>query len=318
MRRRCMMLGIVAGVGLGSAGTSSAAVTIGSDLAPDPVDSVGCGNACTKTNTANPGQLVASPIDGVVVRWRLRGHAGVAQPVDFRLRVLRPNATGTAHTGINSSATRTVSQTSLATHVFPARQAIAAGDAIGLDVGSPAGSFVAQAAPQAGVALAAWMPPIGNGETLPTAPFENADEILVNADVEPDADCDGFGDETQDPSISGGCLPSPPGGTPPGSAPDNEFELGKPKKNKRRGTAKLPVEVPGAGAVELERNKKVKGANATTAGPGTVSLRVKAKGKARKKLNQRGKANVRADVTFTPEGGSPNQRSKRIGLKKRI
>ena len=317
MRRACLMLCLMLGVAIGaiaaSPPASGAAVRIGSDLAPDPVDSIACTNACTKTNTANPGEQITSPIGGVVVRWRLRGSAGLAQPVDFRLRVLRPNASGTAHTAISSSAIRTVSQTSLATHVFPTRQVIAAGDAIGLDVGSPAGNFVAQTAPQAGVGMALWMPPIGNGEALPTDPFEPADEILVNADVEPDADCDGFGDETQDAAISGGCLPSPPS-----EAISNEFEFGKPKKNRRKGTAKLPVDVPGAGEVELARTKKVKGASTRAEAAGPVTIAVKPKGRTRRKLDETGRAKVKAEVTFAPDGGEPNTVAKRIGLRKRV
>jgi hypothetical protein len=214
---------------------AGAAVTIGSDLTPDPMNSVACIGACTKANTANPGQQVSSPIDGVVVRWRLRGQAGIGEPVDFKLRVLRPNAAGTSYTGINSSTTRTVSDTTLTTHVFPAQQAIAAGDLIGLDVGSGAGNFVAETNPMAGVSLAVWgPPPIGDDETLPTSPFEPADEILVNADLEPDCDSDGLGDEMQDPDTSS-CNP-PPSTT---SAPTGQRAAAIKKcKKKFRGKAK--------------------------------------------------------------------------------
>jgi hypothetical protein len=63
-----------------------------------------------------------------------------------------------------------------------------------------------------------WTPPLGNGETR--APANNSDtELLLNADIEPDADTDGFGDETQDQcptnsSTHGPCpTPAPPAAT---------------------------------------------------------------------------------------------------------
>jgi hypothetical protein len=105
----------------------------------------------------------------------------------------------------------------------------------------------------------------------------------------------------------------------------NEFSFGKVKRNKKRGTAKLPVEVPGPGEVELAKTKKVKKdteqIELTTAGTGqdgiVVKLTVKPRGKAKKKLNSKGKATVKANVTYTPDRGSPNTEDKKIKLVKR-
>jgi hypothetical protein len=44
---------------------------------------------------------------------------------------------------------------------------------------------------------------------------------------------------------------------------------------------------------------------------------IKPKGKAKKKLNAKGKAKVTANVTYTPDGGDPNTQSKKIKLVKR-
>ena len=107
----------------------------------------------------------------------------------------------------------------------------------------------------------------------------------------------------------------PPGDGP--TAPSNEFTFDKPKKNKRRGTAKLPVDVPGPGLVELTRTRKLKGAEETAAAAGEVRLSVKPKGKARKALGAKGKAKVIAEVTFTPDGGEANTESKRLKLVKK-
>ena len=103
--------------------------------------------------------------------------------------------------------------------------------------------------------------------------------------------------------------------TPP--EPSNEFSFGKVKKNKKRGTAKLTVIVPGPGGLELAKTKKVKGDEERTEAQGSVKLAVKSRGKAKRKLNRRGKAKVRAEVTYTPDGGQPNTDSKKVKLVKK-
>ena len=99
--------------------------------------------------------------------------------------------------------------------------------------------------------------------------------------------------------------------------PPSTFSFAKAKKNKQRGTARLGVRVPGSGEVDLAKTNKVKPASKRAAGSGNVQLKIKPKGKAKKQLRKRGKAKVRAKVTYTPDGGEPNTRSKRLTLKKR-
>jgi len=97
----------------------------------------------------------------------------------------------------------------------------------------------------------------------------------------------------------------------------DEFGFGKVKRNKRKGTAKLTVLVPRAGAVELAASKTVKGAAKRAEGEGSVKLPIKPKGKSKKKLNKRGKANVKAEVTYTPDGGAASTQATSVKLKKR-
>ena len=99
--------------------------------------------------------------------------------------------------------------------------------------------------------------------------------------------------------------------------PSNEFSFGKVKRNQRKGTAKLTVNVPGAGRLELEGTNKVKGREKRADSEGSVKLKVKPKGNAKRKLDDRGKAKVTARVTYTPDGGDPNTKSKRVKLKRR-
>jgi hypothetical protein len=96
-------------------------------------------------------------------------------------------------------------------------------------------------------------------------------------------------------------------------APSNEFTLGKLKRNKRKGTAKLAVALPGPGGVELA-GKGLKPAARAAAAAGTVKVPVKAKGKAAKKLRRRGKLKAQATVTFTPSGGIENAKTKLVKL----
>ncbi len=110
-------------------------------------------------------------------------------------------------------------------------------------------------------------------------------------------------------------------GTPFGLAvdagfPGNDFEIGKLKRNKRKGTGKLTVEVSNPGALELT-GKGLKKAAAEAADAGEVQLRVKAKGAKKRKLKDRGKVKLEAEVTFSPTGGTPATEDKKVKLIKK-
>jgi DNA-binding beta-propeller fold protein YncE len=95
------------------------------------------------------------------------------------------------------------------------------------------------------------------------------------------------------------------GSTAQTSAAVPVFRVGKAKVNRKKGTALLPVKVPGAGTVTLAGRKLVRQKRARSASStGVVKLLVKAKGKAKKALGAKGKLRVKATVTFTPAGGS--------------
>ncbi len=114
-------------------------------------------------------------------------------------------------------------------------------------------------------------------------------------------------------------LPPCPPGLGPGE-PSNEFTFGKLKRNKQKGTAKLTIEIAeGPGELELTKTKKVKADAEAVEGEGATEekLAIKPKGKARKKLRKKGKAKVKAVVTYTPDGGEPNTKSRKVKLKKR-
>lgn len=188
--RRSLWIGVLLCVTLPA--SASGAVTIGSNLAATPSVGSSCApGPCTgahqvlpPTSTASDG-LVA-PSDGVVVRWRIKV-GEVVGPV--ALRITRPGDSDTrTGAGMGAAVTPTADQTS----VSKARLPIEAGDALGIDYVSTT-AFAATA----GAVSLVWSPPLLDGE--PPRNTAAADlELLVNADIEADADNDGFGDESQD------------------------------------------------------------------------------------------------------------------------
>jgi hypothetical protein len=98
------------------------------------------------------------------------------------------------------------------------------------------------------------------------------------------------------------------------------FGFGQVKKNEKNGTAKLAVKVPGPGELELTNTTEVKGAKKRVEAKGG-KLPVRAKGETNKSLKRKGKAKVKAEVTYTPTGVNPtivgNTDTKKVKLIKR-
>jgi hypothetical protein len=139
----------------------------------------------------------------------------------------------------------------------------------------------------------------------PNQGFTGADSFTITS-------FDEFGFGNRNGTVTVNVQPGPGDGEP-----SNEFTFGKVKKNKKKGTAKLPVDVvEGPGDIELAKTKKVKGSEKRADSEGnTEKLKVKPKGKAKKKLEDKGKAKVKAEVTYTPDGGDPNTKTKKVKLK---
>ncbi|MFN8113258.1 MAG: CehA/McbA family metallohydrolase [Solirubrobacterales bacterium] len=98
--------------------------------------------------------------------------------------------------------------------------------------------------------------------------------------------------------------------------PSNKITLGKPKLDKKKGTAKLPVTVPGGGELKLT-GKSVAGASASPAKASKVQLAVRPTGKLKKTLKKKGKATAKVTVSFTPTGGDARKASTRVKLVKK-
>ncbi|MDX6671988.1 MAG: hypothetical protein QOI91_2351 [Solirubrobacteraceae bacterium] len=218
MRFPLALAAVLAALALPAA--ASGAVTIGSNLAASgTLDNLGSycpgsGN-CTGTNQSlPPGSTAAngltSPINGVVVKWRVKsGSSG--NPV--ALRVLR-FTTGTTYRAVRTSTPGTTNGSIAET---ASRVQIAAGDSVGLNIGNSA--LIWASTP--GATGVVWGSVNGFPTGLADGQTAQGDgrpyELLVQAVVEPDADGDGFGDETQD-----GCPADPARQTPScGTGPTN-------------------------------------------------------------------------------------------------
>ena len=209
-----------------------AAQTIGSNLNGAGADNLGsycpASGTCTGTNLSLPAASTAangltSPIAGVVVKWKVKsGSSG--NPVS--LRVLRP-AGGTSFAGAGTSSPGTTATG--ASPEFATRLPIASGDSIGLNIGNSALVWANTPAATGNVwgSVNGFPTGLADGQTAAGA-GQTAKELLVQAVVEPDADGDGFGDETQDgcpgdparQAAPCGTGPTNPNPTPAPSAPD--------------------------------------------------------------------------------------------------
>jgi uncharacterized protein DUF11 len=187
MRPRLALLTVLAV--LVPASAAQAVTTVGSDLSKAANASV-CGPAvaCTyftgDATTAAP--VAAAPFDGVIVRWRVK--AGSAAP-SARLRVLRAAGSG-SYTGVATGDSQALEPGT--TNTFAVHIPVRAGDVIGLDDSSSAKVFASPAT----TAAYYFQPFLGAFAHSPSK--QASRELLVNADIERDADGDGYGDETQD------------------------------------------------------------------------------------------------------------------------
>jgi hypothetical protein len=155
----------------------AADVTIGSNLAGSANANVCVASiSCTYVQTSGGAPVAVSPVDGTVVRWRLKaGSTGGT----VKLRVLRP--AGTGFTAVTSSAVRTVTSNM---NTFSTSLPIKAGDVVALD-NSSSGLYFTDSPAVLLPLVKYFKPAIANGATgAPNNQLVNR-ELLMNADVTP-------------------------------------------------------------------------------------------------------------------------------------
>ena len=171
---------------------ASAATTFGSDLTLAPSSSVGCTTfglsaPCTTVLTgvhAGNAHAAAAPSSGVIVRVRVK--TGGAETYTFRLaRAATGGMTGGGGGPVLVTTAGSVS-------VFEVRVPVQAGDLLAAD-GSTTTAYNCS-----GGSNEIYSPTLTDGAAGRAPSRSNPCELLVNADIEADADTDGYGDETQD------------------------------------------------------------------------------------------------------------------------
>jgi len=194
----------LAAVLVGGTGVARAAVVVGPDpLPPATASQGGAGpcpgvalDACTVALLRDgSGTGATMPADGVLTAVRVRGAPGARD--DVRLRLLRPSGDGT-FAPVADAGSPTLDGSGTAQEL-PLALPVRRGDV--LAVRGPALPPVFGAATGAGAHAVFTEPPtwpVGGDARAPDDGAAPPGELLVAADLEPDDDGDGAGDETQD------------------------------------------------------------------------------------------------------------------------
>jgi hypothetical protein len=181
--RRGGLLGLAAVVAagacalIGAGGAQASTITVGSVLPPGYV-SKPFEEVQTRLNTALPekGANLVSPVNGVIVRWRMQGAKGGP----FFLRVLHPNGSG-AYTARGTSDAVTPSNTGLQT--FSANIPVHAGDQIGVDPTNASDEI--GVVEVSGAGFTSIFPTPAEGATVPARDPKSGLEIELSAEIQP-------------------------------------------------------------------------------------------------------------------------------------
>jgi hypothetical protein len=285
LERLALATSLVAVSFAASASPAGATVTIGSDLTRVPNSAANYSPRPTFSNISlasdrqAPGGI-SSPVNGTVVRWRIR--VGDSTRIT-NLRIIRPLGGG-SFTGAGTSPS--VTPPTLATTSYGVQLPIRIGDYIGLDCCDP-GVFEPEAeffVTGNAAVRNEWQPRLSDGGAGRAPLRTNAYEIALNAEIDP----------------------------------TSTFTLDAVTRNKNKGTATIAATVPNPGEL-TGSGKGVNAAvlSRKVRAPGRVRLLVKAKGKRKRRLNSTGKLRVRPEITYTPTGGSASTRSVKVKLVKR-
>jgi hypothetical protein len=286
MRRGGVLtLALVAFLALAAA-PAGAAVVIGSNLTSTANNNTNCNSVdCTIVNLSlgagqtAPGGLT-SPVNGTVTSWSFKSNSASGNPVSLRILT---QVSGTTFTGAGTSGS--VPDAAGIVGPNPTSLPIKAGDFIGLN----GNSELFEASGVGGATQAWWtMPQLVDGTTRAAGGSSSTTEVLVQATIEPTAN------------------------------PSNTVTFGTAVLHKKKGTATLPVSIPGPGTLTYGgAGVKVSGPTSVSSA-GAISLTISATGKKRKKLRAKGKVAISVSVTFTPTNGTANTQSDALKLKRKL
>jgi hypothetical protein len=192
---------------LAATGSAMASTEVGNDCESGVLSGTGASLQLTK-DPASP-LPIAFPASGVVTSWKVNLLGG--ESFATQLKVFRPTGAENQFQVVGESSIETAAP---GPNTFLTRIPVQAGDRPGTSEGNESGKafFCGTGKAADKVASVAQVPPLGSVDTY--TPFEGF-QVGVLAVVEPDADGDGYGDETQDlcPQSAQShfvCPPSPP------------------------------------------------------------------------------------------------------------
>jgi hypothetical protein len=236
MRPAGTALAVSAALFVALATPAGAATTVGSSLRQRANLYVRCSSDCTAVQTVRPGGTgLTLPVDGVITRWRVRA----ATMGSVRLRIIR-REDGGGYTSLAAGDWVRLDRPHQPGHdilyEFPVRLPVHAGDTIALDRDPRAGGIFHYYGTNTSYAAAVFSPALADsGADVQPTSSDAGRELLLNADVEKDADGDGFGDESQDncptipndqtdkpcstPTPGAGATPEGPTSTPIATTP---------------------------------------------------------------------------------------------------
>jgi hypothetical protein len=288
-----------------------AAQTIGQTGAPD----FPCSNRAFVQRDLTSGPSYSPSSYGVITAWSAQANDNAGQTL--QLAVFRQDSGVLQYTILRRDSVRTLANLNGLNTYTGLRLPIDAGQLIG--VYQPPGSTAdCEFNPGGGNNVA--FSPLGDPPDNVPTDYDGLDSgwrVNAQAVVEPDADRDVFGDETQDRCV---------GTAGPFSGCPSEVTLGKPKGKK--GKIIVTATVPGAGTLRVgvasdpalataARGKALRPVTRTL----TATTRQKARlvlkltKRAKKKLQRKGKLGLKIKAVYTPSGGPPSSTTRKARVK---
>jgi hypothetical protein len=275
MPRRAVFLAALAAL-VAVTAPAGASVRIGSNLISTPTGAGVCAAACTVANLALP--AANQTTDGVVSPVN-----GVATNWSYRSGApsgppislrVLHPTGGLGFTGAGTTPSVTVFGGIRG--LFPANLPVEIGDHIGLEANGA--QVIADGV--SGAVQGSWTgPPLADGTTR-GATVNLGVETLVQATIQP----------------------------------TNTVRFGAVQRRKRKGTATMTVAVPNGGNLTYAgMGTRITGPS-TIAGPGQISISVRATGRKLKRLKKKGNAQVQPQVVFTPLLGDPGTTVEKLKL----
>jgi len=316
-----------------------AATEFGSRLDHEPANSGECEplGPCTIVSFIHPSDpngdpySGGAPVDGVIVKFRIRAFVPEASPVTFRLADISrpdPNDDESALATAAVTGPTVILQTTedeVPIREFPGRLSVKKGQHLAID-----GTNVQATVNNSGDDFSyVFTPPLLDGSGA-RGSLQSTGELLVAAVIEPDADKDGFGDETQDQCPSqattqGACDVTAPGVTGLGvkgkkvsytlsEAASASLLLEKKLPGRRVGKKCVPQTAKNKGNKRCSRFKAI---GAAFAGPGaaganqaTLPVRKLAPGSYRVTITARDAAGNQTVKSFSFKVAKPTKKKK--------